>query len=162
MHDQGAGVLRMRWNGLGPMWQGLECPSLQLLLRVSEIAAQREAQCGADIVHAQGTQLGYAPAQSMLGDSDYIVQVHRACSFHAIFRMQDNFGWHATDRGRNGCDSQGGEIGNGAVTCENDHRPVLIGWGKAVEANIPAGYFVGHSASASQALNSSRCFGSLE
>ena len=79
------------------------------------IAAEREAEGGTDFPHPQALQFRHAPTQSVLRNGDRIVHVDGAGRFHAILFTQDDFGGNSTDSRRNGCDTHGSQIRDGAV-----------------------------------------------
>jgi len=131
-------------------------------LGLAEVATEREAQSCADFAHSQGTQVGHAPRQSILGNGNRLVQAYCAWPFHAVLLSQNYLRGHITNRGCDSCDGDGRQISNGAVASEHKHGPLLVRRSKLVESDVAPGYSAGHAASASQTSASSDACGCLE
>jgi len=56
----------------------------------------------------------------------------------------------------------GGQISDGAVASEHDHRFLLVRRSEVIQAHISPGYFAGHAASASHRRDSSLACGRFE
>ena len=91
-----------------------------------------------------------------------MVQIDRAQRLHTILFVQDDLGRHTADRGGDRRDSDGGQICDGAVARQYEHRPFLVRRRKLVQTHVPSGYSAGHAASASQMRESSCDGGCLE
>src|SRR6266550_8071843 len=123
---------------------------IELTLWLAVVATEGEAQCSADLVHTDGTELSDTLPQSLLGNGNRVVQIHCAGRFHSVLFVQDYLRRHITDGRRDGRDCDGRQISNG-----------IVGRSKLVQTDIPAGYSAGHTASASQGCDSWRpcgCF----
>ena len=129
------------------------------LQRAAEIAPERKPQCGTDFVHSLRTQLGDPPAQPFLRNRKGVVQIHGALVLHPIRCVQDHLGGHAADGGRYGSNRDRRKVGDGAVTREDNHRPLFVGRREVIKADIAASYSAGQVASDSHRRASPRACG---
>lgn len=68
------------------------------------------------------------------------MQVYGTGMLHAVFFIQDHFGWNATDGRRDGRYGCCREVFDGGIASEDDDRFALVGRRKTVETNIAAAY----------------------